>query len=86
MIPVARCMLQSGIGLREFSKISKIAFIKVATADYGIRGRPTNISRVAVMTDLTRKEVKKVSAGQVRGMPAVSGYQEEVLRQGWMEI
>lgn len=60
MIPVARCMLRSGIGLREFSKISKIAFIKVATEDYGIRGRPTNISRVAVMTGLTRKEVKKL--------------------------
>lgn len=60
MIPVARCMLRSGIGFREFSKIGKIAFVKVATEDYGIRGRPTNISRVAVMTGLTRKEVKKL--------------------------
>ena len=40
----------------------------MATNDYGLRGRPTNISRVAVMTGLTRKEVRRVrdksSAGE----------------------
>jgi hypothetical protein len=53
MIPVARCMLRPGIGFREFSKIGKIVFVKAATKDYGVRGRSTNISRVAVMTGLT---------------------------------
>lgn len=37
-----------------------MAFVQAATEDYGIRGRPTNISRVAVMTGLTRKEVKSI--------------------------
>jgi len=59
--------MKAGIGFREFSEISKCAFVDVATTDYGLRGRPTNISRVAVMTGLTRKEVKrirdKISAG-----------------------
>ena len=59
--------MKAGIGYREFSEISKCAFVDVATTDYGLRGRPTNISRVAVMTGLTRKEVKrirdKISAG-----------------------
>ena len=65
--PVARFLMKSGIGYREFAEISKSAFVDVATADYGLRGRPTNISRVAVMTGLTRKEVRrlrdKISAG-----------------------
>jgi hypothetical protein len=65
--PVARLLMKAGIGYREFSEISKCAFVDVATADYGLRGRPTNISRVAVMTGLTRKEVKrlrdKIAAG-----------------------
>jgi hypothetical protein len=65
--PIARLLMKSGIGYREFSEISKCAFVDVATMDYGLRGRPTNISRVAVMTGLTRKEVKrlrdKISAG-----------------------
>lgn len=59
--------MKAGIGYREFAEISKCAFVDVATSDYGLRGRPTNISRVAVMTGLTRKEVKrlrqKISSG-----------------------
>lgn len=58
--PVARALLRSGIGYREFAEIAKSAFVNVATSDYGIRGRPTNTSRVAVMTGLTRKEVKRL--------------------------
>jgi len=58
--PVARALLRAGIGYREFAEISKTAFVDVAGKDYGLRGRPTNISRVAVMTGLTRKEVRRI--------------------------
>lgn len=58
--PIARAFLNAGIGHREFAEISKTAFVEVATKDYGLRGRPTNISRVAVMTGLTRKEVRRI--------------------------
>lgn len=58
--PLARALLRAGIGYREFEEISKTAFVEIATKDYGLRGRPTNISRVAVMTGLTRKEVKRL--------------------------
>ena len=66
--PLARALLRAGIGHREFNEISKSAYVDVATKDFGLRGRPTNISRVAVMTGLTRKEVRrlrnKVEAGE----------------------
>jgi len=58
--PIARALLSAGIGYREFAEISKTAFVDIATKDYGLRGRPTNISRVAVMTGLTRKEVRRI--------------------------
>ena len=58
--PIAKILLRCGIGFREFSEIAKTAFVDVATAEYGLRGRPTNISRVAVMTGLTRKEVRRL--------------------------
>lgn len=65
--PIASFLMKAGVGYREFSEIAKCAFVDVATTDYGLRGRPTNISRVAVMTGLTRKEVKrlrdKIAAG-----------------------
>ena len=60
MQPVARYLLSNGIGFKEFSEIPKAAFVQVATEDYGIRGRRTNVSRTAVLTGLTRKEVKRV--------------------------
>ena len=60
MCCVARIFLRFSIGYREFSDLAKAAFVQVATDDYGIRGRPTNVSRVAVMTGLTRKEVKRI--------------------------
>jgi hypothetical protein len=73
--PIARFLMKSGIGYREFAEISKSAFVDVATTDYGLRGRPTNISRVAVMTGLTRKEVKrlreKIAAGNQVDMARV---------------
>lgn len=60
MKPVARLLLKNGIGYQEFSEVCKIAFVDVASTDFGIRGRKTNMSRVAVMTGLSRKEVRKV--------------------------
>ena len=58
--PLTRLLLACGFGYKEFAEISKKAFVAVATSDHGLRGRPTNISRVAVMTGLTRKEVRRI--------------------------
>lgn len=60
MKPIARLLLRNGIGYREFSELCKSIFVEVASDDYGIRGRKTNMSRVAVMTGLSRKEVRKL--------------------------
>ena len=60
MLPIARFLLRNGIGYREFCEISKLAFVQVASDDYGLRGRKTNMSRVSVMTGLNRKDVRKV--------------------------
>jgi len=58
--PIVKILLRCGIGFREFAEVAKAAFVDVASSEYGLRGRPTNISRVAVMTGLTRKEVKRL--------------------------
>jgi len=58
--PIAKILLRYGIGFHEFAEIAKSAFVDVASSEHGIRGRPTNISRVAVMTGLTRKEVRRI--------------------------
>ncbi len=60
MKPLARMLLRSGIGFREFAEVAKTAFVYEASVGYGIRGRETNMSRVAIMTGLSRREVRKL--------------------------
>lgn len=60
LVPVARFLLRSGIGYREFDRVCRAAFVKVARDEFGIRGRPTNTSRIAAMTGLGRKEVSRL--------------------------
>jgi len=58
--PVIRILLRAGITFKQFSKISRDLFVDVATDDYGINGRKTNISRVAILTGISRSEVTKI--------------------------
>jgi hypothetical protein len=60
LLPVARLLLRSGISYKEFAEISRVAFVSVAGSDYGIRGRPTNVSRISAMTGIGRKEVRRL--------------------------
>lgn len=72
MRPIVRILLRYGIGYREFVEVAKTAYVGVASSDFGLRGRPTNISRVAVMTGLTRKEVRRIRDKIARGDNSIS--------------
>jgi hypothetical protein len=67
--PLVRILLRNGVTWREFSNLSKEIFVDVARADYGIDGRPTNDSRVALMTGLSRHEVGKIKRRIVADRP-----------------
>ncbi len=69
--PLARLFLRFGRGYREYSELSKTAFISVASEDYGVHGRPTNVSRIAAMTGLTRKEISRIRGRLERGEDTV---------------
>ncbi len=67
--PVASFLLKCGLTWRQFSAISKSVFVEVASREYGLAGRPTNISRVAILTGIGRKDVKKLrEAAQPSGV------------------
>lgn len=58
--PIAMLMIRAGIGFGEFSDLSKTAFVAAASDSIRKRkGRPT-ISRVAILTGLTRQEVSRI--------------------------
>lgn len=58
--PVVRLLLRHGLTYPAFAEIGKDVYVDVARADYGIQGRPTNNSRVAMLTGLSRREVARV--------------------------
>jgi hypothetical protein len=53
-------MLKNGITWSEFAEVAKTKYVDVATRRFGIRGRPTNISRVAILTGQDRREVSRI--------------------------
>src|SRR5690606_39329351 len=73
--PVVRLMLRMGITWREFAELAKSVFVDVATADFGIRGRPTNVSRVAILTGLDRRNVRKLR--EAASEAPAKGYQSK---------
>lgn len=58
--PIASLLLKCGMTWREFADVSKSVFVAVASQDYGLNGRPTNVSRVSILTGVSRKEIARV--------------------------
>lgn len=59
MRPVARVLLRCGVSWKELVELIKLVYVDVAAQDYGKRGRPANASRVAILTGLSRRDVKR---------------------------
>jgi hypothetical protein len=60
LVPIVRILQRSGVTWAEFADLSKEVFVDVAGRDYGLQGRPTNASRVAMITGLSRREVARI--------------------------
>ena len=86
MLPIARLLLRSGVGFKEFAEISRMAFVEVASRDYGLRGRPTNLSRVAAMTGVPRKLVKRLrNAGYEDDVRVELGLLQDILERWYTD-
>jgi hypothetical protein len=83
--PIASVLLRSGMTWKEFSDISKTVFVSVASDEFGIRGRPTNVSRASILTGISRKEVKRQRDLIDAATPASSSKTTDATRllSGW---
>lgn len=62
--PLARLLLRNGVSCAEFTEFAKRAYVMTALEDFAIEGRKPTVSRAAVVTGLTRKEVKRLSGAE----------------------
>jgi hypothetical protein len=88
--PLVRMLLKHGVMHKEFVELSKEIYVDVARREYGIRGRPTNVSRVVLLTGLGRKEATRLrnqleQEGPADAQPADQGKQNRIARvlSGW---
>jgi hypothetical protein len=58
--PLIRIMLRHGISYGTFADFAKWIYIDIADREFGIEGRRQSVSRISVITGLTRKEVVRV--------------------------
>ncbi len=78
--PIARLLLKSGVTWKEFADVSRQSFVEVATSEFGIRGRPTNVSRISILTGLTRREVRRQQQLVLEEPDSRTGYMSKASR------
>lgn len=87
--PLARLLLRNGIGYGEFSELVKKAYVDSALEDFADSRRKATDSRAAVLTGLTRKEVKRLrenAASQNDGpVPASATSRAARVVSGWVQ-
>lgn len=60
MRPLIRLVLKRGVAFGQFAELVKRAYVEAAEEDFAVPGRKLTISRVAVLTGLTRKEASRL--------------------------
>lgn len=68
--PLVRILLRSGVTWKEAAEVCKTTFVEVATNEFGLHGRPTNMSRVAIMTGIGRRDVSRLRQLLAEEQPA----------------
>jgi len=58
--PLVRICLRNGLPYGAFADLAKRVYVEVAGAEFGLPGRKQSVSRVSVITGLSRKEVSRV--------------------------
>lgn len=87
LLPTSRLLLKAGVGVDQLIRAAKQAYVKAALAEVIPAGSRANVSRLSVVTGLTRKEVSSL-LGQIwsHGVrPTHSTKEQRAIRvlRGW---
>jgi hypothetical protein len=88
LAPIASVMIHCELSAGELVRAAKLAFLREAMADMARDGSRINISRLSVVTGMTRKEVTgliKAGSGSRRDYPGRRSMEHRALRvlRGW---
>ncbi|MCK5858397.1 DUF6502 family protein [Abyssibacter sp.] len=83
--PLVRIMLRQGISFGEFSEIAKRTYMEIAWDEFTPSDARASDSRVAIMTGLTRKEVKRLRETRAQKTETSTNHMNRATRvlSGW---
>lgn len=58
--PLMRVLLRNGVSSEDFEAIARAVFVEVAENDFALPNRKQTVSRISVLTGLSRKEVSRI--------------------------
>jgi len=58
--PLVRLLLRHGVSHAELANWAKQAYVDEAAAHFGLNGKAPSVSRIAIVTGINRKEVKRI--------------------------
>lgn len=61
LTPLVRVLLRNGISYLEFAEVARQVFVDVAGRDFTLPKRKISLSRIAIMTGLSRKEAARLA-------------------------
>lgn len=60
--PLVRILLRNGVSYGAFADLARWVYVDVADKEFRVSGRKQSVSRISVLTGLTRKEVARLQA------------------------
>jgi hypothetical protein len=83
--PIARLLMKLEVSHSEFSELSKKAYVEAAFEHFGIPGKKLTVSRVSVLTGLSRKEVVRLYNDQSNSPePKIKPNRSARVVTGWL--
>lgn len=83
--PLVRILLRQGMSFAEFAELAKREYMEIAWDEFTPAGSRPSDSRVAIMTGLTRKEVKRLRETRDEHAPGARQHKNRASRvlSGW---
>jgi hypothetical protein len=86
LVPLVRMFLRNGKAARSLYDLIKQVYVDLAKEEFGINGKKATVSRIAILTGLTRKEVQTLLTQRADGDDAITEEYNRAARviAGWL--
>lgn len=58
--PLVRILLRNGVPFQSFAEMARWAYVDIAMREFGLENKKPTVSRVSILTGLSRKEVSRL--------------------------